>query len=147
MSKNQTPIVSSPSLHCIPKGQDWSIMSTKCIGLEVNQAPFKLNYYSLTLLNYVYPLLLIICIGWVRRDGPETKTRQSSLPRSGQIQRDQQVASPVCSVSDPYHWTGSGSGSTSGNVDFRFDFDLICSILCRIRIHYPGSGSADPDPY
>ena len=23
----------------------------------------------------------------------------------------------------------------------------ICSILGRIRIHYPGSGSADPDPH
>ena len=23
----------------------------------------------------------------------------------------------------------------------------ICSILCWIRIHYPGSGSADPDPH
>ena len=23
----------------------------------------------------------------------------------------------------------------------------ICSILGRIRIHHPGSGSADPDPY
>ena len=44
---------------------------------------------------------------------------------------------------------GSGSGRIRIIVSEKMKKKIIgiCSILGRIRIHHPGSGSADPDPH